>query len=194
MPSRLLAVLLLLSLGLAALASQQRVTETELSVSFQRPPDTIGEMLSQADAVVIAVHASTRPAVFTFAGGGRELPSTLHEFVVLDVVRVHPILPIPGGELTLEALGGDRERSDHVERLTVRGLRPFVSGRTYVLFLRWLAERGRWDVAWGAPWAVYDVTAATVRSLSVIPGPHDGRPVSELLAELGVREISPAPR
>jgi hypothetical protein len=180
-------LLLIPLLALTPSAAEQKPTvEREMRVTYMPPPPTVGEMVAAADAVVVARYVDA-----TFGIWDDRVPLTVHEFEILDVIRAHERLTPPGSRIELELLGGERELSEYIEQVTVRGTRAFFKDRAHVLLLRWLPESEKFELSWG-PAAAYEVAGAQVRSLSDAPGRHDGKPMGEFLGELGVREISPA--
>jgi hypothetical protein len=163
-----------------AYAEQKPVQEREVIVDFFAPPESLSEMMREVDAVVV-VRYTGRAHVIEQSSPG--VPFTNHVFVVNEIVKLDPLLPPVGDELTVRMFGGDREFASHIERNRIAHTDQLRRDGKYVMFLRRHPSRSNLELAWGFN-SVYEVTGRTVRTLQRELRRHDGTPTDAFIEAL----------
>jgi len=103
-------------------------------------PQTLGEFMERADAVVLARIRSSRD----FSRPGR--PRTDYDVEILRVLKEHEHLQ---SDSKVCRPIGTTEYPDRVERRFQPGFPGFAVGTTYLLFLAWVESAGCFGMAFG---------------------------------------------
>lgn len=160
----LVGVLLGLVSVKAADQGQKPVKEQTIYTEFIGPPSTLNETVLSTELIVRGRILGNAPMDKTHVGNRGTWIRTGHRVRVLEVLRA-PAGVEPINEITVVQTGGDRDRGQHVERLTTHRFPLLHPGKEYVFFLE-RAENGAWGSAYG-PDGVFERDGDQVRPLGV---------------------------
>lgn len=176
---------LMLTMNGPAVQAQKPVKTQPIEVLHTTPPATPTAMAAEADAVVIGRYVGLGKSAVRQAGAPeRPIPITPYSFQVVEVLKSnHPKAPLTQSAIDVPMYGGDKEYPDHIRRSVVPGVRAFVSGHTYVLFLKWNELTDAVMLPWG-PASIYDVTNGKVTGLADFSRSHDGESASAFVGSV----------
>jgi hypothetical protein len=164
--------------GVAVVAVLLIVTDLALAqiiVDRSPPPRTVSEQASVATVVVRARIASARFVPSIGLPGVPPTEMTMHDVVVIDVVKGAGIAA--GSTLTLIRFGGARSKE--------AGFRPFVADEELLLFLNWWPAYEAYTPIWG-PDSAFAINGDVVEPFGKAAASvaESGRSVTDLIAAL----------
>src|SRR5687768_1720519 len=102
------------------------------------PPGTLTEMASYAHAVVIA-QATGKTRLKRRQRDDSFLEST-HSFVIEEVIKHNPAVPVAGEILDLDVVGGTKEYPSHIRSEVVDGWDAILPKHRYLIFVRYVSN------------------------------------------------------
>jgi hypothetical protein len=146
--------------------AQKSVKRTLVAVDSMPPPSTLAEMVSYADAVVVArATGNTR-----LKRGQRDelhLDST-HSFVIEEVIKYSSRVPTAGEVLDLDIAGGTKEYESYIRSEVVDGWDTLRPNQRYLIFVRYVSNDfgERLVPCWSAA-GIFNITGGAVKSLDL---------------------------
>jgi len=149
--SLLLGVLLVVSTWTVSASNGQAtkpVEQTTTHPDFIAPPSSLNETMLSTDLVLRGRVIGGAPRDKPHAGNRGTWIRTGHRVKVLEVFRAPAGIDLEDREITVMQSGGDRDRGNHIERLTTARFPLLEKGQEYVLFLE-RADVSDWGSAYG---------------------------------------------
>jgi hypothetical protein len=153
-----------------ASATGKPIKDHVITVDGSGPPPTLQQMVSDADAVIVARYTG-RSREFpgpASPGTGPALPGfeRLGAFEILEVVKPHPAVPDAGGDVEIVVPGSYQEFPSYILHTADADVGEPVAGRTYVIFVRHRGSlsEGNLRPVWFKH-GMYDVSGDRVTSL-----------------------------
>lgn len=143
--------------GQAAKPTKEVTTQPD----FIGPPPSLNETVLSTDLILRGRVIGGAPRDTPHAGNRGTWIRTGHRVKVLEVFRAPAGTDLEGQEITVIQTGGDRDRGNHIERLTTSRFPLLQNGKEYVLFLE-RADVSDWGSAYG-PDGVFEDANGQVR-------------------------------
>jgi hypothetical protein len=151
-PSIVITPLLLVPVSLSAVDVQTTNAKPIRTVTthpdFIAPPPSLNEAMLSTDLIVRGRIIGSVPRDKTHAANRGIWIRSGHRVEVLEVFLAPAGVDVEAREITVIQTGGDRDRGDHIERLTTASFPLLENGKEYVLFLE-RADVSDWGSAYG---------------------------------------------
>lgn len=167
-------------------ASQSAAAKLPIFVDHVAPPEKIGQLATQSDAIVTVRIESSRFESITDPKSGRPEDVTRYDARVLDVMKLHGSLPPLLGTFTLTRYGGQHTENGKVVASAEQGFPEFALNYEYLLFLTWNHPRNAYDIAYGPAGSFQLLPTGGVKALgrSNMAKSQQGKSRQTLLQEL----------
>lgn len=144
--------------------SQQKEVRSEpINTTFKAPPDTLAEMIIQADLVVRGRIVGASPRDYAVKGGGGTIANTAYHLKVEEILHADDSKAVNAPTIDIVRPGGERDHGTYIERSYQVGFPPFTAGSDYVFFLVWNPSFSAWVPAFG-PDSAFELVSGGVAS------------------------------
>jgi hypothetical protein len=185
----MMLLMIALSLQVATSSTDQvspkPVRQEVINTYFKAPPDTLTDMIIEADLVVKGRVIGASPRDTPAKPDQTASTRTAYRLRVDEILHVKDSRAVDATTIDIVRSGGERDRGHYIERAYQSGFPPFESGHEYVLFLTWNAALAAWVPAFG-PDSAFDLRGGIVDSpgTAKVATALRGTPVSEFLASV----------
>jgi hypothetical protein len=150
--------------GTSSTTPQKEIRTDIINSYFKAPPDTLREMILQADLVVRGRLIGASPRDEAVKGGNRgTVTRTAYRLKIDEVLHTKDSKIIDASTIDIVRSGGDRDRGSHIQRSQQAGFPPFETGTDYLLFLVWNESLSAWVPPYG-PDSAFDLRKGVVDS------------------------------
>ena len=165
--------------------SPKPVRQEVINTYFKAPPDTLTDMIIEADLVVKGRVIGASPRDTPAKPDQTASTRTAYRLRVDEILHVKDSRAVDATTIDIVRSGGERDRGHYIERAYQSGFPPFETGHEYVLFLTWNAALAAWVPAFG-PDSAFDLGDGIVDSpgTAKVTAALRGTPVSEFLASV----------
>lgn len=132
---------------------QKPIREDPVFTEFREPPETLGAMLSDTDAVVRGRLLGGRPLA---KGSGEAF--TANRFQTIEVLHRTPVHAVESPVEVLRPIG-EFDKGSYIQRSYQADFPELARGQEYLLFLSWNEALEGWVFSFG-PDSVFELKAA----------------------------------